>query len=64
MAYTLGAKSTIGKPGMTQDPDGPVNLLWEVDTIIIALQRIRGRIRRMAAKDGLPPPKPPRKPKP
>jgi hypothetical protein len=35
-----------------------------LDAIIIALQRIRERLRRMAAKDGLPPPKPPRKPKP
>jgi len=44
---------------MTQDhPDGPVNLLWEVDTIIIALQKLRERIRRMAQQDG-----PPRKPK-
>jgi hypothetical protein len=45
---------------MTQDPDGPVNLLWEVDTIIIALQKLRERIRRMAQHDG-PPHKPTRK---
>jgi len=44
---------------MTQDPDGPVNLLWEVDTIIIALQKLRERIRRMAQQDG--PPSKPRK---
>ena len=56
--WCIGAKSTIGKPGMTQDPDGPVNLLWEVDTIIIALQKLRERIRRMAQQDG-----PPRKPR-
>ena len=40
---------------MTDEPDRPVNLLWEVDTIIIALQKLRERIRRMAQQDGPPP---------
>lgn len=48
---------------MTQDPDGPVNLLWEVDTIIIALQKLRERIRRMAQQGGPPPRRVPAKPR-
>jgi len=30
----------------------PRNLLWQVDEIIIALQRLRERLRRLAANEG------------
>ena len=43
---------------MTGEPDKPVNLLWQVDEIIIALQKLRERLRRMARQDGPPPRKP------
>ena len=46
---------------MTDDEDKPINLLWSIDEIVIALQRLRERVRRMAQQDGLPPRKP-RKP--
>ena len=47
---------------MADDEDKPINLLWSIDEIIIALQRLRERVRRMAQQDGLPPPRKPRKP--
>jgi hypothetical protein len=40
--------------------DEPRNLLWALDEVMIALQRIREQLRRMPGKDG----PPPRKPKP
>ena len=43
---------------MPEEPEKAINLLWAVDEIIIALQQLRERLRRMAAQDG-----PPRKPK-
>jgi len=43
-------------------PEKPINLLWAIDEIIIALQRLRERIRRMAEAD-VRPPRPPRKPR-
>jgi hypothetical protein len=43
---------------MIEEPEKPVNLLWSLDEIIIALQRLRERLRRMAQQDG-----PPRKPR-
>jgi hypothetical protein len=46
---------------MTEGPDKPVNLLWTIDEILIALQRLRERIRRMAEHD-LKPRRPRRKP--
>ena len=47
---------------MTDQPEKPINLLWSWDEAIIALQRIRERLRRMAQQDG-PPPSKPRKPR-
>jgi len=44
---------------MSEEPEKPINLLWSVDEVMIALQRIRERLRRMAQQDG-PPPKPPK----
>jgi hypothetical protein len=44
---------------MTDEPEKAVNLLWTIDEIIIALQKLRERIRRMAQQDG--PPSKPRK---
>ena len=41
------------------EPEKAVNLLWRVDEIIIALQQLRERLRRMAQQDG--PPHKPRK---
>ncbi len=41
---------------MPEEPEKAVNLLWAVDEIIIALQQLRERLRRLAAQDG------PRKP--
>jgi hypothetical protein len=50
---------------MTNDDDTPRNLLWALDEIIIALQRFRERLRRLAVKEGAASRKPPpRKPKP
>ena len=43
---------------MTSEPEKAVNLLWAVDEIIIALQQLRERLRRLAEQDG-----PPRKPR-
>jgi len=40
------------------EPEKAINLLWAVDEIIIALQQLRERLRRLAERDG-----PPRKPK-
>jgi len=40
-----------------REPEKAVNLLWRVDEIIIALQQLRERLRRMAQQDG-PPHKP------
>jgi hypothetical protein len=45
---------------MPEEPEKAINLLWTVDEIIIALQKLRERIRRMAQHDG-PPHKPTRK---
>jgi hypothetical protein len=42
-----------------EEPEKAINLLWAVDEIIIALQRLRERLRRMAQQDG--PPHKPRK---
>ena len=36
---------------MTQEPEKPIDLLWTIDEILIALQRLRERIRRMAEHD-------------
>jgi len=47
---------------MTDDEDKPINLLWRINEITIALQRLRERVRRMAQQDDLPPPRKPRKP--
>jgi len=46
---------------MIREPEKPINLLWQIDEIIIALNRLRERIRRMARQDGPPPRKPSRK---
>ena len=46
---------------MTEEPEKPINLLWAIDEILIALQRLRERIRRMAEHD-LKPSRPRRKP--
>ena len=46
---------------MTEEPEKPINLLWAIDEILIALQRLRERIRRMAEHD-LKPRRSPRKP--
>jgi hypothetical protein len=46
---------------MTEEPEKPINLLWAIDEIPIALQRLRKRIRRMAEHD-IKPRHPPRKP--
>ena len=43
---------------MPEEPEKAINLLWAVDEIIIALQQLRERLRRMAQQDG-----PPRKPR-
>jgi metal-dependent amidase/aminoacylase/carboxypeptidase family protein len=40
---------------MPEEPEKAINLLWAVDEIIIALQKLRERLRRMAQQDGLPP---------
>jgi len=48
---------------MPDEPEKPINLLWSLEEVIIALQRIRERLRRMAQQDGTPPRKP-RKPHP
>ena len=48
---------------MRVEPEKPINLLWTVDEIIIALQKLRERLRRMAQQDGTLPPQP-RKPRP
>ena len=42
---------------MPEEPEKAINLLWALDEVIIALQQIRERLRRMAQADG-----PPRKP--
>jgi metal-dependent amidase/aminoacylase/carboxypeptidase family protein len=42
---------------MPEEPEKAINLLWAVDEIIIALQQLRERLRRMAQQDG-PPHKP------
>jgi hypothetical protein len=47
---------------MPHQPEKVVNLLWSIDEIIIALQQLRERVRRMAQADG-PRRKPSRKPK-
>jgi hypothetical protein len=44
---------------MPDEPEKPINLLWSIDEIIVALQRLRERVRRMARQDG--PPSKPRK---
>ena len=33
---------------MTEEPEKPIDLLWAIDEILIALKRLRERIRRMA----------------
>ena len=44
---------------MPEEPEEtPVNLLWSIDEVIIALQQLRERLRRMVQQDG-----PPRKPR-
>ena len=48
---------------MSEEPEKAINLLWAVDEIIIALQQLRERIRRMAQQDGPPPRRPPAKPR-
>jgi len=48
---------------MADDSNEPQNLLWALDEIIIALQRFRERLRRLA-KEGAASRKPPRKPRP
>ena len=47
---------------MPEEPEKAINLLWADDEIIIALQQLRERLRRMAQQDG--PPRKPRKPRP
>jgi hypothetical protein len=51
---------------MTAEPEKPVNLLWAIDEIIIMLQQLRERIRRIAREEGSLPTQPwkPRKPRP
>jgi metal-dependent amidase/aminoacylase/carboxypeptidase family protein len=44
---------------MPEEPEKAINLLWAVDEIVIALQQLRERLRRMAQQDG--PPHKPRK---
>ena len=44
---------------MPEEPEKAINLLWAVDEIIIALQQLRERLRRIAERDG--PPRNPRK---
>ena len=46
---------------MTEEPEKPIDLLWAIDEILIALKRLRERIRRMAEHD-LKPRRRPRKP--
>ena len=46
---------------MPDQPEKVINLLWGIDEIIIALQQLRERLRRMAQADG--PPSKPRKPR-
>ena len=48
---------------LTGELERPVNLLWSLDEVIIALQKIRERLRRMAQQEGGPP-RNPRKPRP
>jgi len=38
---------------MNSEPEKPVNLLWAIDEIIIMLQQLRERIRRMAREGAL-----------
>jgi hypothetical protein len=47
---------------MPNEPEKPINLLWALDEVVIALQQIRERLRRMAQQDG--PPHKPRKTRP
>jgi hypothetical protein len=46
---------------MTERPEKPIDLLGAVDEILVALQQLRERIRRMAKHD-LEPRRPQRKP--
>ena len=39
---------------MTDDPEKAVNLLWAVDEIIIALQKLRQRLLKMAQQEAIP----------
>ncbi len=57
LAATIAAPAPrIPRP---EEPEKPLNLLWALDEVVIALQQIRERLRRMAQQDG--PPHKPRK---
>jgi hypothetical protein len=58
---TCSRKEQLGEAlaSMPEEPEKAVNLLWAVDEIIIALQQLRERLRRMAQQDG--PPRNPQK---
>ncbi len=56
---TCSRKEQLGEAlaPMPEEPEKPINLLWALDEVVIALQQIRERLRRMAQADA-----PPRKP--